>query len=710
MIKLLKKYLKPHWLSVIFIVILLFAKANLDLMLPDYMSDIVNNGIQLSGVTETVPNQISSVTYDKITVFLTNDELTTFENSYLADGTNYTLSVEPEEVADVITNPFILSYAVDNNMVSLDNLPAGTDLYQMFSVLSEADKITTLDKIYGEMSKTVTDATKTQLVSTIIKAEYDAIGLDTEKMQRDYIIQSGLLMLGVALLSVIVAIANGYVAAKIGAGVEKDLRKDIFAKVSSYSNSEFDKFSTASLITRSTNDVTQIKSLIIVMSRMFLYAPILGVGALLKVINSNASMLWVIGVGLAIVTVLIILMLVVTMPKIRILQSLVDKLNLVTRESLTGLMVVRAFSNEETEEEKFDDANSMLAKVQLFVNRSMAFMMPSVMLVMNGIGVLVVWVGGHQVVAGNMLVGDMMAYIQYSTQIFMSFIMLSMIFIILPRAIVSAMRINEVLDIPLTILDIDSPKDFKKSATGEVVFDNVTFYYPEADTPAIENISFTAKPGTTTALIGSTGSGKSTVIRLIPRFYDATSGTVKVNGTDVKEVNQIELRDKLGFIPQKAVLFSGTIESNLKYAKKDATQTELEKAISIAQATEIVEEKNDKYQSHIAQAGSNLSGGQKQRMSIARALVKNPDIYIFDDSFSALDYKTDSQLRKALKEQLGDKTLIIVAQRISTIKDADTIIVMNDGKMVGKGTHQELLKNCEIYKEIALSQLDKEEL
>ncbi|MFV0254976.1 MAG: ABC transporter ATP-binding protein [Erysipelotrichaceae bacterium] len=709
MIKLFKKYLKPHWFSLIVIIVLLFAKANLDLMLPDYMSDIVNNGIQLSGITETIPQEISQTSYNKITNFLTNEEKEVLEKSYKLEENSYHLVSDEQSISDVISNPLILMFAIDNNLLPIET-PEMMDVYQMFGYLEDNDKTAYLDTIYQQLASSVSDSNKTQLMSVIIKAEYEMIGLDTAEMQNTYILTSGLIMLFVAALSVLVAILNGFVSSKMGAKVEKELRKDVFSKVSSFSNSEYDKFSPASLITRTTNDITQIKTIIVMMCRMFLYAPILGIGALIKVINANAGMLWVIGLGLLIVLILLMLMLFIALPKIRILQQLIDKLNLVTRESLTGMMVVRAFSNEQVEEDKFDHANSALAKVQLFVNRSMAFMMPSVTFIMNAIGILVVWVGGKEIVVGNMLIGDMMAYIQYTSLIFMSFIILAIIFVILPRAMVSATRINEVLDTPLTIIDPTNTKEFIEDATGEVVFDNVTFAYPNADEPAIDKISFKAQAGKMTAIIGSTGSGKSTLIRLIPRFYDVCSGSIRVNGVDVREVEQKKLRNKIGFIPQKAVLFSGTIESNLKYGNEQAGQNDLEKAIEIAQATEIVNEKTDKYQSHIAQGGTNLSGGQKQRMSIARALVKNPDIYIFDDSFSALDYKTDANLRKALKEQLGDKTLIVVAQRISTIKDAEKIIVMENGKIVGSGSHDELMSNCKVYQEIAYSQLDKEEL
>jgi ATP-binding cassette subfamily B protein len=496
----------------------------------------------------------------------------------------------------------------------------------------------------------------------------------------------------------------------MAAGTTRTIRKDVFSKVENFSSVEFDQFSTASLITRTGNDITQLQMLIVMMFRTFFYSPILAYGAVMNVLKSNANMTWIIGLALTVIMSMILTMFIIVMPKFTAIQKMLDKVNLVARESLTGLMVVRAFKTEKHEEERFDDANKDLAKVNLFVSRATSFLMPLMTFVFSGVTLMIVWYGSIQIDIGELQVGDMMAFMQYSMQIIMSFMMITMMFILIPRASVSSKRILEVLEKPLTILDAPHTVDFVKDETGVIEFDNVNFKYPNADDYVLKNISFKANKGEMTAIIGSTGSGKSSLINLIPRFYDVTSGTIKVNGRDVRDVKQIDLRDRIGYIPQKAILFSGTIESNLRYAKEDATQTELDKSIEIAQATNIVSEKPGHYQEPISQGGTNVSGGQKQRLSIARALVKNPDIYIYDDSFSALDYKTDSALRAALQKDLSDKTLIVVAQRISTIMNANQIIVLNEGEIVGRGTHDYLMDNCEVYREIAFSQLSKEEL
>ena len=513
-----------------------------------------------------------------------------------------------------------------------------------------------------------------------------------------------------ALMSAVITIFVGLLSARMAAGTTRNIRKDVFSKVENFSSVEFDQFSTASLITRTGNDITQLQMLIVMMFRTFFYSPILAYGAVMNVLKSNANMTWIIGLALVVIMSMLLVMFVVVIPKFTAIQKMIDKVNLVARESLTGLMVVRAFKTEKHEEERFDEANIDLSKINLFVSRATSFLMPIMTFVFSGVTLLIVWFGAKQVDLGQLQIGDMMAFMQYSMQIIMSFMMVTFMFILIPRAAVSSKRILEVLEKPLTILDPQNPVEFSKDETGVIVFDNVSFKYPDADDYVLRNISFKANKAEMTAIIGSTGSGKSTLINLIPRFYDVTTGSIKVNGRNIRDVKQTDLRNHIGYIPQKAVLFSGTIESNLRYAKLDATQDEIEKSIEIAQATNMVNEKPGRYAEPISQGGTNVSGGQKQRLSIARALVKNPDIYIYDDSFSALDYKTDSALRAALEKDLSDKTLIVVAQRISTIMGADQIIVLNEGQIVGKGRHDELMDNCEVYREIAFSQLSKEEL
>ena len=531
-----------------------------------------------------------------------------------------------------------------------------------------------------------------------------------DKTQINYIFLSGVKMLGVALLSAALSVVVGFMASKVAAKTSMNLRSKVFKKVMSFSHTEMDKFSTASLITRSTNDIQQIQMVTVMMLRMILYAPILGIGAVIKVLNTNTSMTWIIALAVVVILAIVGVLFVTVMPRFKMLQKLVDKVNLVTREILTGLPVIRAFSTQKHEEERFDKANNELTKTNLFVNRVMSGMMPLMMFVMNGVTLLIVWNGGKGIDSGAMQVGDMMAFIQYAMQIIMAFLMMTMMSIMLPRAAVSAVRVDEVLNTEISIKDNEKVEEFDNNKKGVVEFNNVSFKYPDADEDILTNISFTAKPGETTAFIGSTGSGKSTLINLIPRFFDVTEGEILVDGVNIKNVSQHELRERIGYVPQKGVLFSGTIDSNLRYGRENATEKEIEKAAQIAQATEFIETKPEKYNTEIAQGGSNVSGGQKQRLSIARAIAKKPEIYIFDDSFSALDFKTDAALRKALKSETGNSTVLIVAQRISTILNAEQIIVLDEGKIVGKGTHKELLKNCEVYKQIALSQLSKEEL
>ena len=569
------------------------------------------------------------------------------------------------------------------------------------------------DQIIRQMDKKLNkmqDSIIEQASSVYIKDAYEHIKIDTDKIETTYILNTGAKMLALAFLGMAASILVGLLASRVGAGVGRGLRENVFRKVVGFSNAEFDKFSTASLITRSTNDIQQIQLLIVMILRMVLYAPIMAIGGIWKVFHTNVSMSWIIGLAVAIIVVIVGFLFFVVMPKFKLIQNQVDRLNLVSREILTGLSVIRAFGTQKHEEERFDDANKSLTKTNLFVNRAMTFMMPLMMFVMNSITVLIVWIGGHSINDGAMQVGDMMAFIQYTMQIIMAFLMICMISVMLPRAAVSANRVDEVLTSETMIHDPEVPKHISKNEKGKVVFDHVCFRYPGAEEDVLHDISFTAEPGKTTAFIGSTGCGKSTLVNLIPRFYDVTGGKITIDGEDVRDITQHELREKLGYVPQKAVLFSGNIASNILYGNPDGSREEMMEAASIAQATEFIDQKKKKYESPISQGGANVSGGQKQRLSIARAIAKHPDVYIFDDSFSALDYKTDATLRAQLKEKTADSTVMIVAQRISTILHADQIIVLEDGQIVGKGTHKELLKNCEAYYQIASSQLSEKEL
>ena len=583
------------------------------------------------------------------------------------------------------------------------------DIFQVFSMMPK-EQLTQVKAEFDEQFSEMPDSIISQAAVSYVKGEYEAIGIDMDKTQINYIFLSGAKMLGVALLSAALSVVVGFMASKVAAKTSMNLRSKVFKKVMSFSHTEMDKFSTASLITRSTNDIQQIQMVTVMMLRMILYAPILGIGAVIKVLNTNTSMTWIIALAVVVILAIVGVLFVTVMPRFKMLQKLVDKVNLVTREILTGLPVIRAFSTQKHEEERFDKANNELTKTNLFVNRVMSGMMPLMMFVMNGVTLLIVWNGGKGIDSGAMQVGDMMAFIQYAMQIIMAFLMITMMSIMLPRAAVSAVRVDEVLNTEISIKDNEKVEEFDNNKKGVVEFNNVSFKYPDADEDILTNISFTAKPGETTAFIGSTGSGKSTLINLIPRFFDVTEGEILVDGVNIKNVSQHELRERIGYVPQKGVLFSGTIDSNLRYGRENATEKEIEKAAQIAQATEFIETKPEKYNTEIAQGGSNVSGGQKQRLSIARAIAKKPEIYIFDDSFSALDFKTDAALRKALKSETGNSTVLIVAQRISTILNAEQIIVLDEGKIVGKGTHKELLKDCEVYKQIALSQLSKEEL
>lgn len=738
------KYLKKSTMSILVIIALLVVQALCDLALPDYTSKIVNVGIQQGGVENAVPEVIRKSEMDKVLLFMSSEDkdkvldnykLVEKDNLTEEDTKNYSKLDEDiyklntkdedkiEELNEILGKPLLTVSGLENDSDEtkamkeemMSNLPpqmaqgGNVDIFQVFSMMPEEQFKQVKDKIDEQFSE-MPDSIISQAAISYVKDEYEVIGIDMDKAQINYILVSGAKMLGVALLGAVVSIIVGFIASKVAAKTAMELRSNIFKKVMSFSNSEMDKFSTASLITRSTNDIQQIQMVIVMLLRMVLYAPIIGIGGVIKVLNTNTSMTWIIGLAVVIILGIVVTLFITVMPKFKILQKLVDKVNLVTREILTGLPVIRAFSTQKHEEERFDKANKDLTKTNLFVNRIMSGMMPLMMFVMNGVTLLIVWNGGKGIDAGTMQVGDMMAFIQYSMQIIMAFLMITMMSIMLPRAAVSAVRVDEVLNTKLSINDSENPQNFDENKKGVVEFKNVSFRYPDADEDILTNISFTAKPGETTAFIGSTGSGKSTLINLIPRFFDVTEGEILVDGVDIRNVSQHELREKIGYVPQKGVLFSGTIDSNLRYGKEDATEKKIEKAAKIAQATEFIETKPEKYNTEIAQGGSNVSGGQKQRLSIARAIAKNPEIYIFDDSFSALDFKTDAALRKSLKAETGDSTVLIVAQRISTILNAEQIIVLDEGKIVGKGTHKELLNNCEVYKQIALSQLSKEEL
>lgn len=745
MLRIIKHY-KPYLLFIMLIIALLVIQALCDLALPDYMSDIVNVGIQQGGINKAVPDAIRKAEADKLVLLMHEEDMNIFYDSYdlyqsgdasekdydrfvrdyplLSEEPLYILKqvgAERINVLDrILAKPMVIALAAANNgfgNLSGNNgtVPMGSGSLESLAELPPEIRSGIINKI-DEMLASLTESMISQSAVEYVKAEYKAIGIDLSRIQIRYLFLSGLKMLGVAILSMAMTILVTLFGSRVAAGIGRDLRSDVFRKVESFSNIEFDKFSTASLITRTTNDVQQVQLFTVMLFRIVFYAPILGFGGVLKVLSTRTNMGWVIGVSVLVIMSIVIIMFSIAIPKFRIVQKLVDRLNLVTRENLTGLMVIRAFNTQEHEEERFDRANMDLTKTNLFINRTMALMMPLMMLLMNCVTLLIIWVGSHRVDSGVMQVGDIMAFISYSMQIIVSFLMISMVSIMLPRASVSASRIAEVLAVEPSIKDPEVVRPFDPELTGQVEFRNVSFRYPGADDCVLEGISFTAKKGKTTAIIGSTGSGKTTLINLISRFYDVTDGQVLVDGRDVREVSLKELREKIGYVPQKGVLFSGTIESNLLYGlenlpdEKAETTEIMRKAADISQALGFIEEKPEGFSSPISQGGANVSGGQKQRLSIARALVKNPEIYIFDDSFSALDFKTDSLLRKALRTELSDSTLIIVAQRVGTIMDADQIIVLDEGKIAGKGTHKELLESCEVYREIAYSQLSKEEL
>lgn len=698
-------FLKPYALQVVVIICVLMVQAYCDLSLPAYTSDIVNVGIQQSGIDEKVPEALAGEDLNLILAFVPEEDRAEVADAYeeSSDSYDYEGTVmalkeqvkeddsQLEELSDQMGLPMVMAMAAEESGINMNGAEGMT---------GEAS---------GQMED-LPDSMVEQAVAAYIQSAYEKIGIDVGDISSRYILSTGGKMLLLAGLGMAASILVGLMASRVGAGLGRSLRERVFRKVVGFSNGEFDKFSTASLITRSTNDIQQIQLLTVMILRMVLYAPIMAIGGIWNVFHTNVDMSWIIALAVVLIFLLVAVLFAVVMPKFRILQNLVDRLNLVSREILTGLSVIRAFGTEKHEEERFDDANKDLTRANLFVNRAMTFMMPTMMLIMNAISVLIVWVGGHSIDEGTMQVGDMMAFIQYTMQIIMAFLMICMISVMLPRAAVSAERVDGVLESHTLINDPEDPEKLPEESKGQVVFDHVSFRYPGAEEDVLEDISFTAEPGQTTAIIGSTGCGKSTLVNLIPRFYDVTEGSIRLDGHDIRNLTQHDLREKLGYVPQKGVLFSGDIASNILFGNPDGTDEEMEEAARIAQATEFIEAKKRQYHSHIAQGGSNVSGGQKQRLSIARAIAKHPAVYIFDDSFSALDYKTDVALRGALKEKTEDSTVIIVAQRISTIMHAEQILVLDDGKIVGKGTHKELLRDCPEYYQIASSQLSEKEL
>ena len=730
------QFLKPYAPRVLLILCVLVVQAYCDLSLPTYTSNIVNVGIQQSGIDEEIPENISEEEMNRLLLFVSEDDRQDIQDAYEKsserfdyDGEVLTLkdSVKSDnEKLDALTEemklPMMLTAGFENGSDTTKQMEGQLkeqmsqvpgiekmSVFDIFGMMDDTQRSAIVDKITEQMDK-MPDSILDQAAISYVKSTYEQIGLDTGHMSTVYILKTGAKMLGLAALGMAASILACLMASRVGAKVGRGLRRDTFRKVIGFSNAEFDKFSTASLITRSTNDIQQIQFLTVMILRIVLYAPIMAIGGILKVSKTNVDMFWIIGLAVLLIVMVVAVLFIVVMPKFKIVQNMVDKLNLVSREILTGLPVIRAFHTEKHEEERFDKANKDLTKLNLFVNRAMTFMMPTMMLVMNGITVLIVWAGGHSINDGAMQVGDMMAFIQYAMQIIMSFLMICMISVMLPRAAVSAERVDEVLKSETKIHDPKEPKTLPKNGKGEVAFEHVSFHYPGAEEDVLHDITFTAKPGETTAFIGSTGCGKSTLVNLIPRFYDVTEGKITIDGQDVRDLTQHELRDKLGYVPQKGVLFSGNIASNIMFGNPAGSEQEMTEAAQIAQAVEFIDTKPERYKSPISQGGANVSGGQKQRLSIARAIAKHPDVYIFDDSFSALDYKTDTVLRSALKEKTTDSVVLIVAQRISTILHAEQIIVLDDGKIVGKGTHEELLKTCDAYYQIAASQLSESEL
>lgn len=734
----LRKFAYKFWLPILLCIGCVFIQSQSELALPDYMSQIVSNGIQAGGFDSPVADVFSEETFQHLLVFADDDQKSVIESSYtftkqedlksnikeefpkLKDA--YVLNDLSKEEKDKLESALIKPTLMVTSIDSMDKdskeyqerfgkLPEGVDVYQVFEMMDPNAKKEMTKQIDSQM-EAMGESTMLIAGGNGVKAEYKALGANVDSIQTRYILTAGLKMLGIALLGSIAAMLSAFLSSRVGAGVARNLRKAVFEKVESFSNNEFDKFSTASLITRTTNDITQVQMLMIMLLRIVLFAPMMGFGALYKAITHSTSMTWIIMLILVVIACVLFVLIKVVMPKFKIIQSLIDRLNLTMRENLSGVLVIRAFGNEKHSEERFDKANDDLTKVNLFVNRAMGVLMPIMMFIMNIATVLVVWVGSQQLDLGNIAIGDMMAFIQYAMNIIMSFLFIAMIFIMIPRASVAAGRVHEVLSTDLSIKDPETVKEFEADKRGLVEFKDVTFKYSGAHEAVLSHIDFTAQPGKTTAFIGSTGSGKSTLINLIPRFYDVTEGQIIIDGVDVRDVKQHDLRERIGVVPQKGVLFSGTIRSNLQYGAHDATDEELSEVIRIAQAKEFVDDKPKGLDEDISQGGTNVSGGQKQRLAIARAIAKNPEILIFDDSFSALDFKTDAVLRRELSHltEKTKNTVLIVGQRIASIMDADQIIVLDKGKIVGKGTHKELMKSCEVYQEIAYSQLSKEEL
>ncbi len=740
MLKLIR-YLKPYTVFMIIALALLFVRAMTELALPDYMSNIVNVGIQQGGIEDAIPEAISKEAFDNVSLFMSQEErqqVLSYYDLINKDSASYeenlkkypaleskdvyilkTEEIEDRRSLNLIFGKTLMAYSgVKSGMTGAGGnftppggftIPEGANVFLLMRLMPEAQRLEMLTQVDG-MVEVMGENFVKQAGALAVKEIYEELGMDTDKLQNGYVLQTGLVMVLVTLLSTLCTVMVAFIASRIAAASARRMRRDVFEKVENFSNSEFARFSTASLITRTTNDITQIQLVIVMIIRMVFYAPIIGIGGIIRALDKSTSMSWIIALAVIIMLGLVGIVFAIALPKFKKMQMLIDRLNLVTREHLSGLMVVRAFNTQKFEEERFDSANKDFTRTNLFVNRLMVVMMPAIMFVMNGTMLLIVWVGAHQIEASTMQVGDMMAYMQYAMLIIFAFLMLTMTFIMLPRAAVSAARVSEILEVDPQIKDPKNPKKFGSDFKGIVEFRNVCYRFPGAEENILNDISFTALPGQTTAIIGSTGSGKSTLLNMIPRFYDVCGGQVLVDGIDIREVSQHELRDKIGYIPQNGVLFSGTIESNLRYADETASDEEIERAAEIAQAVEFITAKEEGYNSPISQGGTNVSGGQKQRLSIARALLKRPKILLFDDSFSALDFKTDAALRRRLKQETGDSTMIIVGQRIATIRNADQILVLDEGNLVGIGKHRELMKSCQIYREIAQSQLSEAEL
>jgi ATP-binding cassette subfamily B protein len=742
----LLKYLKPYLILILLSISLLFIQANADLALPDYLSRIVNNGIQQNGIENAVAVALRQSTLQRVELFLSSDDLNLVLESYqlverdslqaeeylseypaLEDESIYVLKdLDPSReeqlniilgrafvayrgIQQLLENPQAAPQLGDGFNFDPSSIPEGMDVYDALGNLPSALRVEMASRMQ-EAFASLGDSMINQMAVELVEEEYLALGLDIAQFQQSYILRTGGVMLLISLLGGACTIAVSYLSSRTSAGAARDIRKDVFEKVESFTSAEFDRFSTASLITRSTNDVTQVQRVIFMFMRIVVYAPILGIGGVIRAIDKSAGMWWLIAIAVGALLGLIITVFLIAVPKFKLMQTLIDKLNLVTRENLSGMMVIRAFNKQEDESRRFDQANRDLTDTSLFVARVMVTMMPLMMLLMNGLTLAIIWVGSHQVAEAAIQVGDMIAFMQYAMQIVMAFLMMSMMFIFLPRAAVSGDRIADVLETEVSILDPEVPQEFKEPFQGKIEFESVSFRYPDAEDDVLHDISFSALPGQTTAFIGSTGCGKSTAINLIPRFYDVSNGRILVDGLDIRDVRQSDLREKIGYVPQKGTLFTGTIESNLLYADPEASPDTVQRALDIAQASEFVFDSAEGLNGAISQGGTNVSGGQKQRLAIARALVKKPPIFIFDDSFSALDFKTDSTLRQQLKQETGDSTVLLVTQRVATVKNADQIIVLEEGRVVGIGTHQDLMESCETYQEIASSQLSKEEL